>query len=374
MADYSIGDRVKVLWQAKLYDAEVIHVHSSGKVDVAYDIDGSVGIFLNLDLAEDKKDQVVFHSSQGGREKETKTVCSVGGCSKKAYVRGLCDHHRRKPCSVDSCTTKATARGLCNKHGAKGACLREGCTTPAQRKKGGLCFKHTVKQPCDVPGCDTPLIIGKSRCVKHGAYGHCTTDACTSNAGTMRGKCKTHDSKTVACSVEGCSSIAKARGICQRHGANGTCSANGCDTAVHLRGRCCKHGGGSRKVCKEEGCTTLAKARGVCTLHGAYGTCKLEGCATSTISGASHCWKHGGGRNKPCSVAGCTTTSKRKGLCAKHGGGQAKCVSGGCTNKMVGNKWKTCRTHGGLGYCAHTPGCVMPATKLGGNCYKHTSR
>ena len=44
MADYSIGDRVEVRWQAELLDAKVTHVHSSGKVDVVYDTDGSVGI------------------------------------------------------------------------------------------------------------------------------------------------------------------------------------------------------------------------------------------------------------------------------------------------------------------------------------------
>ena len=46
MADYSIGDRVEVRWEAELFDAAVIEVHPSGKVDVVYDIDGSVGLFL----------------------------------------------------------------------------------------------------------------------------------------------------------------------------------------------------------------------------------------------------------------------------------------------------------------------------------------
>jgi len=46
MEDYSIGDRVEVRWEAELFNAAVIHVHSPGKVDVVYDIDGSVGIFL----------------------------------------------------------------------------------------------------------------------------------------------------------------------------------------------------------------------------------------------------------------------------------------------------------------------------------------
>ena len=45
-ADYSIGDRVEVRWQAKPFAANVVHVHTPGKVDVVYDIDGSVGIFL----------------------------------------------------------------------------------------------------------------------------------------------------------------------------------------------------------------------------------------------------------------------------------------------------------------------------------------
>lgn len=31
-------------WQAKLFDAAVIHVHSTGTADVVYDFDRSVGI------------------------------------------------------------------------------------------------------------------------------------------------------------------------------------------------------------------------------------------------------------------------------------------------------------------------------------------
>ena len=84
---------------------------------------------------------------------------------------------------------------------------------------------------------------------------------------------------------------------------------------------------------------------------------------------------------KPCSVAGCTTTSQRKGLCGKHGGGVGECVFGGCTNVMASTKWKTCSTHGGKGYCAYVPEgrgyvferkCWTPALKWRGNCQKHT--
>ena len=49
MADCSIGDRVEVRWEAEAFDATVIHVHSAGKVDVVYDVDGSVGIFLTVE-------------------------------------------------------------------------------------------------------------------------------------------------------------------------------------------------------------------------------------------------------------------------------------------------------------------------------------
>ena len=55
MTDYSIGDRVEVRWEAGLFDAAVVHVHSPGKVDVVYDFDGSVGIFLTAKLLGDKE-------------------------------------------------------------------------------------------------------------------------------------------------------------------------------------------------------------------------------------------------------------------------------------------------------------------------------
>ena len=55
---------------------------------------------------------------------------------------------------------------------------------------------------------------GKKPCSKDG----CTTDACTTNAFSMRGKCRKHGSKTAACSVEGCTADARARGGCGKHG------------------------------------------------------------------------------------------------------------------------------------------------------------
>ena len=69
MVDYSIGDRVEVRWEAELFAAAVVHVHSVGKVDAVYGIDGSVGIFLTakkhgLKLLGDEK-----RREEGGRRK-----------------------------------------------------------------------------------------------------------------------------------------------------------------------------------------------------------------------------------------------------------------------------------------------------------------
>ena len=46
---YSVGDRVRVLREITddaLSDGAVIKVHPSGAIDVAYDVDGSVGLSL----------------------------------------------------------------------------------------------------------------------------------------------------------------------------------------------------------------------------------------------------------------------------------------------------------------------------------------
>eukprot|EP00729_Bicosta_minor_P032489 gene32489-biopygen21137 len=347
--DYSVGDRVEVLWERKLYTAEVRAVYTNGKVDVVYDADGSAGYLL-------------------------------------------------KPCSVEGCTTKAQVRGLCSKHGANGKCVQMGCVTNAL-KRGGHCFAHSKKVACAHPDCSTPLIHGKGVCVKHGAFGICTAWGCKTNAASgKKGHCFKHSKDKPTCSTSGCSNVVAARGLCEKHGARGFCSTVGCDsgarkdglcrkhgangfctfddckTYAEARGLCARHGGGNKKVCNIEGCKTLAKARGRCVRHGAYGWCKVDGCTTPARQGFEHCVAHGGGKKKkPCSVAGCITPSARNDLCGKHGGGNDECSVAGCTNEMYGFL-KTCRKHGGSGYCQHPSGCIAPATKYGANCRKHTKK
>eukprot|EP00729_Bicosta_minor_P006350 gene6350-biopygen21847 len=393
--DYSVGDRVEVLWKRKLYTAEVSAVYNSGKVDVVYDADASVGYLLSE--AEHGLNKMWMPKKKGKRGGgENAKGCSVGGCSNTVYARGLCRNHCRKPCSVEGCTTNAQARGLCGKHGANGKCVKMGCVTNA-RKRGGHCKKHSKKVACAHPNCSTPLVDGKGVCVKHGAFGICTAWGCKTNARKgKKGHCLKHSKDKTTCSASDCSNGVVARGLCSAHGARGFCSMNGCNTgavkddlctkhgakkictfndcttAAHSRGFCGRHGGRSTKVCDIDGCKTLAQARGRCKRHGAYGWCKVDGCTTPAAQGFEHCIAHGGGK-KPCSVAGCTTTSDRKGLCGKHGGGKEECRIAGCFNTSYGFL-KTCTTHGGSGYCQHPSGCITPATKYGANCKKHTKK
>eukprot|EP00729_Bicosta_minor_P006421 gene6421-biopygen18847 len=396
--DYSIGDRVEVLWERKLYTAEVRAVYTNGKVDVVYDADASAGYLLTEAEHGLNKMWMPKKKEKGGGAGENAKVCSVGGCSNTVRARGLCTTHRSKPCSVEGCTTKALARGLCGKHGANGKCVKMGCVTNAL-KRGGHCFAHSKKVACAHPNCSTPLVPGKGVCVKHGAFGICTAWGCKTNAASgKKGHCFTHSKDKATCSTSGCSNGVVARKLCYAHGARGFCSTagcgtgalkdglcykhgakkictfNDCTTAAQTRGLCVRHGGGRTKVCDIEGCKTLAQARGCCTRHGAYGWCKGDGCTTPAAPGFEHCIAHGGGKKKkPCSVAGCTTTSARKGLCCKHGGGKKECRIAGCTSQSYGFL-KTCQKHGGSGYCQHPSGCITPATKYGANCTKHTKK
>eukprot|EP00729_Bicosta_minor_P032538 gene32538-biopygen9489 len=246
------------------------------------------------------------------------------------------------------------------------------------QKRGGYCWKHGGAGGfCQaIPPCNTPAIPGKFVCAMHGAHGICSAWGCTKNANSSgRGVCRAHDNKVLLCSTPDCPNKVVARRVCAKHGANGFCSFGNCKTAAHSKGRCKRHGGGSSKECKVKDCDTLAQARGLCAKHGAYGTCTTKGCTTNARPGSQHCSKHGGGKKMPCSVAGCTTTSRVKGLCQRHGGGPGRCYAGNCTNVIVG-MWKTCDAHGGRGECSHPSGCrypVLARTKKDGRgfCKQH---
>ena len=108
MSGYSIGDRVDVRWNDVLYPGNVIKLHSAGEVDVVYEINNTVGVFLT---AKEHGLKLV---------PEKVKVCLVDHCSNQSEARGLCGKHGRRPCLIEGCATKAMARGLCTNHEGKG--------------------------------------------------------------------------------------------------------------------------------------------------------------------------------------------------------------------------------------------------------------
>lgn len=60
---WAIGDRVEVTLDEKLYGAEVLHVHPTGKLDVRYDVDRSVGIGVTAATDELPKMKAEVHTA-----------------------------------------------------------------------------------------------------------------------------------------------------------------------------------------------------------------------------------------------------------------------------------------------------------------------
>eukprot|EP00729_Bicosta_minor_P025247 gene25247-biopygen5745 len=396
--DYSIGDRVEVLLDRKLHTAEVRAVYNSGKVDVVYDADNSVGYMLSEAEHGLNKMWMPKKKGKGGGGKDAK-VCSVDGCSNNLFARGLCTTHYRKPCSVEGCTTKAMARGLCTKHGAYGRCVKMGCVTNAL-KRGGHCFAHKKKVACAHPNCSTPLIAGKGVCAKHGAFGICTAWGCKTNARAgKKGHCFKHSKEKATCSASGCSNVVVARGLCVKHGAQGFCSTAGCNTGAVKDGLCKKHG--AKKICTFDDCTDRAMDYSIgdrvevlldrklhtAEVRAVYNSGKVDvvydadNSVGYLLSEAEHglnkMWmpkkkgKGGGeGKNaKVCSVGGCSNTVYSRGLCKHHG--LKPCSVEGCTTKALARG--LCSKHGGTGKCV-TMGCVTNAQKRGGHCGKHSKK
>ena len=123
------------------------------------------------------------------------------------------------------------------------------------------------------------------------------------------------------CSVDGCDTPAKLRGLCQRHGGGSMCVVEGCERGAKVRNLCGEHGGS--KKCTVPGCVKLDRGRGFCQKHG-----ELVGVGAPTCAAPS-CEKK--------------AVSKTKRLCAEHGGGR-RCVAPGC-QKIAKTELATCLMH-----------------------------
>ncbi|RLN94357.1 hypothetical protein BBJ28_00016494 [Nothophytophthora sp. Chile5] len=94
------------------------------------------------------------------------------------------------------------------------------------------------------------------------------------------------------CSLDGCSSLARSRGLCKAHGGGKRCQVPGCGLSDQGGGCCIRHGGGKR--CQVPGCDKSAQSRHFCKAHGGGMRCKVPGCEKSSQGGGC-CRSHGGG-------------------------------------------------------------------------------
>ena len=101
------------------------------------------------------------------------------------------------------------------------------------------------------------------------------------------------------------------------HKKHATCSVQGCTTTIKARGMCSKHyKRNTGATCSVQGCTTATKARGMCGKHGNK-RCSFSGCATAAQDDVSGlCNYHGGGRR--CTTPGCSKNAKRNTKCIRH--------------------------------------------------------
>eukprot|EP00729_Bicosta_minor_P010318 gene10318-biopygen12109 len=263
------------------------------------------------------------------RAHDIKVLCSTPDCLSRVVARGLCvKHGAYGVCSTVGCATSAVARsrGLCNKHGALGFCSFGNCKTAATSK--GRCVRHgggtaAPKNECKVNGCDT-LVVARGLCKKHGALGFCSFGNCKT-AAASKGRCVRHGGGTAApkneCKVNGCNNREVVRGLCIKHGAYGTCTTKGC-FATARQGplqHCSKHGGGAYKPCSVAGCITTARRKGLCHKHGGGpGQCYASNCTKLIVGMWKTCAEHGGyGECKHPSDCMCPAV-KVGGNCKKH--------------------------------------------------------
>jgi len=126
--------------------------------------------------------------------------------------------------------------------------------------------------------------------------------------------------KRKICFMDGCTSVAKWKGVCQRHGASirvPRCSHDGCNNQAQKGGICVRHGA-KRKVCSFEGCMLSVAQNGVCIRHGAkLPTCSNEGC-TNRVQNSGLCYRHGATK-RVCSHDECNNWARKGGVCKRHG-------------------------------------------------------
>ncbi|OQS00357.1 hypothetical protein THRCLA_05985 [Thraustotheca clavata] len=121
------------------------------------------------------------------------TVCYFKDCHQPVQAGSWkCTYHRRRTrCLVEDCTNQVYARNLCVRHGGQKSCCVQGCCRNA--RQAGYCYRHSgddSRRRCSSTGCMRKAILG-GKCISHGG--------------------------AKVCSVEGCASHVRKKGLCCRH-------------------------------------------------------------------------------------------------------------------------------------------------------------
>lgn len=170
-------------------------------------------------------------------------MCGESGCWRRATALGRCEHHRpagfqrqpsKDPCSVAGCGRCIYARGLCVQHWREAAaagtlpasrlgwalprkvrvnkgktCAADGCHNKAARH--GLCIRHWSEQRgalCANPRCGRLAAGGKFCCR---CYDYRRRRGFLPRAASLRAATRG------PCSVPGCDKLARALGLCWTH-------------------------------------------------------------------------------------------------------------------------------------------------------------
>eukprot|EP00729_Bicosta_minor_P014465 gene14465-9049_t len=143
----SVRDRVEVAWQGSFYHATVVRVHSTGKCDVKYDVDASVGTYLThkqhglkvLPVLETDDEEVeIAERNDAPCDLPPPPQTDRGDRIPRGVVSPLEFKHKRRGngskqrlCLFNNCKSGALKHGLCYRHGAFGVCTSNGCKTNA---------------------------------------------------------------------------------------------------------------------------------------------------------------------------------------------------------------------------------------------------
>ena len=90
-----------------------------------------------------------------------------------------------------------------------------------------------------------------------------------------------------------------------------------------------------------------------------------KSCSVRRATPYAFCYRHNGGSK--CSVPGCTTATKARGMCGRHG--NKRCSHPGCTTATQADCSGLCNRHGG-GYRCVMPGCTKNVSR-NNRCIRH---